>query len=364
MVSQMFRRISCFKIRKVHLAYPAVIMAAGSVLVPATSQARDIVPSIRPIVALKEPAVGLDSFILLLESSGQAGSEERNAFKHHFFEQKTADAGVPPPPAAGPGAPSASPAVPAQESQDSAPEASTDTSNSAAKPDPNFDRWQKDANERLKEENSIKEPLPHPLAAANPGKSVVVCEAGCGTLKDEIVYIADIVRAETPEKKFEPNSAIPDDGSAPCIAGCYEREEPKRPAPRTHAQITRPVRVVVAAPAKDVSHDVTDAIMPEKIAPEKTANKGGPQASAKSRHIQTARNGAIVEGRRLSRAANLLRNAHIKSSAVYRKKPIGSWHVRVTHGETQPLRRRSLSRLGHRTAHSHGWKTYIHIGSN
>jgi hypothetical protein len=35
---------------------------------------------------------------------------------------------------------------------------------------------------------------PHPLAAANPDKSVVVWEAGCRTRNDEIVYIAAVGR--------------------------------------------------------------------------------------------------------------------------------------------------------------------------
>ena len=109
-----------------------------------------------------------------------------------------------------------------------------------AEADPYFERWQKDADERLKQERTGPTIEPHPLASANPGKSVVVCEAGCRTSKQEIVYIALAYPAEATAAKFTPSSSqVPLDaangassvsgttvepleqGTVPCIAGCY-----------------------------------------------------------------------------------------------------------------------------------------------
>lgn len=93
--------------------------------------------------------------------------------------------------------------------------------------DPNFERWQRDANERLKHEKARTTPKLHPLAAAHPAKSVVVCEAGCGlTTKDEIVYIAPVVPAvvqasPSDDDSIDPAAANLADGELPCIAGCY-----------------------------------------------------------------------------------------------------------------------------------------------
>jgi hypothetical protein len=366
----MFLRIPCSRNCNFRPAYIAVAIAACTAMLPAVSLAREIVPSIRPIVALNEPKAQLDSFLLLLDAPAEAGTEERNAFKHHFFEQRNAEARVPPPPppAAGAAAPPAEPAAEAAPANAESPaDQSTDQSNTAAKPDPNFDRWQKDANERLKEENAIKEPVQHPLAAANPGNNVVVCEAGCRTPKDEIVYIAAIVRNDVPDKKFEPSSANRDDGSVPCIAGCYDRDEPKRPASRSHAEIAHPVRVATAKSDDISSHIVKGHVATGPVHPEKVTRSDSSRPSVKRLRTQSAHNGAIVESRRLSRTAELLRRSHFKSSAAIRKKSPGSWHARVTRGEVQNQRRHSLlgSGQGARpvTDRAHGWKAFIHIGS-
>lgn len=103
--------------------------------------------------------------------------------------------------------------------------------------DPNFERWQRGANERLKNEQAKNTPTLHPLAAAHPAKSVVVCEAGCGgSTTDEIVYLAPIVPAvltaspaSDADNKITPATADPAaaalaDGELPCIAGCYARQ--------------------------------------------------------------------------------------------------------------------------------------------
>jgi hypothetical protein len=361
----MFRRISCFNIRKLHLACPAVFMAAGLVLVPALSHARDIVPSIRPVVALKETATRLDQFLLLLESPGQSGSEERLAFKQHFFAQKNADGSVPPPPrppAAAAAPANESPAVAAPAKDDSATEPSADTSNSAAKPDPNFDRWQKDANERLKEENAIKEPPPHPLATANPGKSVVVCEAGCRTPKDEIVYIAEVVAAVVPEKKFEPNSANPDDGSAPCIAGCYDRDEPKPSARHSRAKTATIVHAAAAVTDEKVYHRVVPASAPAKLAGSVILSRFG-----KYHRTQLAQNGAIVEGHRHVSTRSVIRQPSAKTrsraSALSRKKIPGSWRAHITRNGAAVRSKQSLLGSSVRTGRANVWQAYVYIGS-
>lgn len=98
--------------------------------------------------------------------------------------------------------------------------------------DPNFARWQRDADERLKQENSTSTPKQHPFALAHPDKSIVVCEAGCGpTTKDEIVYMEAVVPAVLPQLsgRLEPDSSLRtdpaavglQDGELPCLAGCY-----------------------------------------------------------------------------------------------------------------------------------------------
>jgi hypothetical protein len=112
-----------------------------------------------------------------------------------------------------------------------------------AQVDPHFERWQKDANERLKEEKALRTVKPHPLAEAHPDKAVVVCEAGCRTPKDEVVYIAAIVPAVEPPRTYESTSSQPatvDEGNLPCIAGCYEKPERNKPSPRRNADVSPP----------------------------------------------------------------------------------------------------------------------------
>lgn len=99
-----------------------------------------------------------------------------------------------------------------------------------AEVDPNFDRWQRDANEHLKQEHARNAPKLHPLAAAHPTKSVVVCEAGCGkSTADQIVYIAPVVPAvlmtasSDADGPPEPAAANLGDGELACVAGCYVR---------------------------------------------------------------------------------------------------------------------------------------------
>lgn len=100
--------------------------------------------------------------------------------------------------------------------------------------DTDFAHRQRDADERLKEEQAKSTPTLHPLAAAHPTKSVVICEAGCGaTTIDEIVYFEPAVAAALPVTPAgdadgrlssdiaDPAAANLADGELPCIAGCY-----------------------------------------------------------------------------------------------------------------------------------------------
>jgi hypothetical protein len=364
----MFLRIRCFENSNFRPACFSAVAVLGTVVLPGVIQAREIVPSIRPIVALNEPKAQLDSFMLLFDAPAAAGSVERNAFKHQFFEQKNVDAdgAVPPPPrpAAGAASPAAeTPAEAAPASANSSAEQSTDTSNAAAKPDPNFDRWQKDANDRLKEENAVKDPDPHPLAAANPGKNVVVCEAGCRTTKDEIVYIAAVVRSDVTDKKFEPSSANKDDGSVPCVAGCYDRDEPKRPVSRQRAEIAHPFRVA----AKDGADEIVSHVVTEHTPKIKLHDRIASKIAPKGHRAQFGRNGAIVESRRLSRSAELLRRTQAKSSVLHGKKVASSWRAHITRDATQHQRRHSSNGFGQgarrMSGHAQGWKAFVHIGS-
>jgi len=68
---------------------------------------------------------------------------------------------------------------------------------------------------------------PHPLALANPGKSVVVCEAGCVlSNKPEIVFMKPIKAGVTSSGAMmvptSDTSAGAKAGSIDCAAGCYD----------------------------------------------------------------------------------------------------------------------------------------------
>jgi hypothetical protein len=72
---------------------------------------------------------------------------------------------------------------------------------------------------------------PHPLAAAYPGKLVVVCEAGCPRHRGpEIVFMERIPQRRTAAVvgMMQPTSAHLDDtplassGVIECLAGCYD----------------------------------------------------------------------------------------------------------------------------------------------
>ena len=201
----------------------AVSLAAIACAAPAFAGEPDKTRAVRPVVALDNAAGDAQSFMEFLSAADLRLSEGREYFQRAFTA-------------------TAPPVV--QPSSEAAPKRA-ETSIIVADADPYFERWQNDANERLKEENSRNTPQLNSLQTANPDQAVVVCEAGCQTTKDEIVYIATVVPAVLPAAKFEPSvsgegTAAPlDDGSVPCIAGCYERPEPRsQTAPRRTAEVT------------------------------------------------------------------------------------------------------------------------------
>lgn len=167
--------------------------------------------------------------------------------------------------------------------------------------DPYFERWQKDADERLKLESNSRTPKQHPLAAEHPEQSVIVCEAGCATTKDEIVYMAAYVQAVPPPRQLDPSSSgqmapagdsvAIEDGSLPCIAGCYDNPETANAAARHRAEIQNApaARLTVAAAPK----------IQARVAKIRAASI----AVRLRTRIQMASNGAIVEGRTAQRFA-------------------------------------------------------------
>ena len=122
--------------------------------------------------------------------------------------------------------------------------------------DPNFDRWQRDADEKLKHEADLTKRRENPLALAHPDSFVVACEAGCRDPKDHIIYMVlktaastrrlDVAssldaQASTPLQNV-PAPAVEDEGSVPCVAGCYDGEQPKKRQLANNAEARDPVR--------------------------------------------------------------------------------------------------------------------------
>ncbi len=108
--------------------------------------------------------------------------------------------------------------------------------------DPNFDRWQRDANEKLTHEVDQTKRKENPLALAHPDSFVVACEAGCRYPKDHIIYMvlksaastrrldvasSDVAQVGTPLQSAQA-PAVEEVGSLPCVAGCYDSEQPKK----------------------------------------------------------------------------------------------------------------------------------------
>ena len=164
-----------------------------------------------------------------------------------------------------------------------------------AEADPYYDKWQEDANERLKQERALGMRKEHPLAAEHPGSYVTVCEAGCRGAPDQIVsMVVKTASIDVPARPYVPADASAeaaagaasvqpvqqqDQNTIECVAGCYDR--PKKVRARDVASIEHPA----AAP------------LPARAAPaiRVVARDPAPQFPAvQSRGVQTAPNGAIA----------------------------------------------------------------------
>jgi hypothetical protein len=244
-------------------------------------------PRHQPIVAVAPAADDSERFMAFMDAADESAPATRDLFEHVFLGSSKSE--IAPPGASN--------------------KAAGQVSIVVAEADPYFERWQKDANERLKEENEKNDPQINPLQSANPDKAVVVCEAGCMTTKDEVVYIAAIVPGILPAGALEPASsdgqptAPQDEGSLPCIAGCYDRPERKAPTARRAAAVESPA----ARPR------LSQAAQPALTTPDRPAlhfvvrpKAGGVAGSLHRRilraekpapRIHVAVNGAIVEQR-------------------------------------------------------------------
>jgi hypothetical protein len=322
----------------------AAVLAAIIIVTPHHVHALSLAPTLamsgRPIVALEKPVDHIGLFMEALAASTTTNTGEPGVVDRVI---------------AGGSATATAP---------DAPVAVEDSSNAAPKSrvvggaDPYFERWQKDADERLKEENAAKNPEKHPLAAAHSDMAVVVCEAGCGTPKDEIVYIAAVVPAVVPDKEFEPSSS--ESGAAkpatseeaPCIAGCYSRSQRSLPVPRRHAAaavVPKAANTNIIYAARRAARHVERRAFTKAVA---LASSHRPvKARARS---QAAHNGAIVEYRDDHRqhAKNNVPTGSVSKGKIRRQAAaLKSWRAKVTYAVPRPHRRDVVQRVIERSKH-------------
>ena len=317
----------------------AALLSVSATPMPVDWLADQIVAAkikVRPIVALEKPVRDAGSFMGLLLTADASEEAASTFFKRNFAPQQLAQA----------------------EASPEANEPAEGRSGQAG--DPNFKRWQVEADQRLKEENTIETGPQHPLAVAYPGKAVVVCEAGCRTDKDEVVYVAAIVPAVLPEQKFDPSSSAGtraklDEGAAPCIAGCYDRPERPVAAVQRKSELIETPAAKHAYPLTRAEPSTVGVILP----PERAAPYGRLSERA-SRKLQIGHNGAIVDrrggGMRLKTVAQ-----HATGKMHFRHKEAGprSWRSKVTYA-TQRRPQRHSSTTGSMSGTS-PWQTEIHI---
>lgn len=171
--------------------------------------------------------------------------------------------------------------------------------------DPFFPRWESDARERLATEKrgggeTVRNA--HPLAIANPDKAVVICEAGCASGEDEIVYSAPAAFGErllevaaSGEKTLGITLASVDtwateNGGFECLAGCYG---PDLPEPARHLAFADRLAKAVAAALAD-----------------------HPALADGRRTPQAGYNGAIIE-RHAAKVANSAWHSEIESHILH-----------------------------------------------
>ena len=160
--------------------------------------------------------------------------------------------------------------------------------------DPNFSMWQKNAQDRLKEEMAPAAGPEHPLAMAHPDDFVIICEAGCRDKDspDHIVYMVSKTAAATglsSTRKMEPTAGelpassdakpktgdiVGDQNVIMCVAGCYESPKEYRsgPAVREHAKAAKADLVKVASLDEKVLPAARPALTPVKLRIQKIAS--------------------------------------------------------------------------------------------
>jgi hypothetical protein len=175
----------------------------------------------------------------------------------------------------------------------------------AAGNDPRFKQWQKDADERLKQEAADTAFKQHPFAIAHPDQSVVVCEAGCLIPDDEIVYLAAIVPARLltvlSDEQADPVSSAGtlvtaaltlESSDLSCVAGCYDRPKPSISAAgsRTKRDIPTPL-----SERTDTLHAQANERLP--LAQRFTHSLDVTLSDCIRSRLQIGHNGAIIEQR-------------------------------------------------------------------
>ena len=341
----MSRRILLREVFRTATPLVAVSMAAAVLSGPRLVDVHAAAPKVMSIVALSDAASGLDRFVQLLAANEQPALLDRGFFERAF--------GI------------AKPKKPDAVTTASLPDKPSGGLKQimVADADPYFERWQKDANERPKQENSVRTVKEHPLAAANPGKSVVVCEAGCRGDIDEIVYIAAPVSARptsallqvsSSDGNADPANAQPaaTSESIPCIAGCYD--EPEVPARVTHrhaaAEAAPPARKADAVRLMFARHNIS--------------RRKPVLAGTKGIRSHIGYNGAIVETPK--RAAKAVQHATKRSTVTPKLLQIAGlrgWRTKVV-PFVPPVQRRSglVRAVKHAKSPAAGkWRTTVRV---
>lgn len=127
----------------------------------------------------------------------------------------------------------------------------------------------------LADEDGTKEQAPHPLAQAHPGDFLVICEAGCRSESNRIVYQVSKAAASAAaiaQRRLELTAASVQqvasvDDAVVCVAGCYDDEPVARnkkaeASPPAHA----PAHAATAPPLRQAAHQPADTTAPKAVA--------------------------------------------------------------------------------------------------
>ncbi len=112
------------------------------------------------------------------------------------------------------------------------------------------DYYTRRANETLKQDEKLNAIAPHPLAAAYPNHSVVVCDAGCASERG-----AEVVFMERRQAAAQASSAL----SVPvkpattidCVGGCYDTPRRYEAARMTGLPAARPAQAKLLNPDRE-----------------------------------------------------------------------------------------------------------------